>query len=364
MSGASLGNAELSGSDFSGADLTGANLSSSKDGDGVVDAIYSKYPPADLTGTVFRDANLTNAVFTNATGLQTHRFGGADLTGAKLPEHIATFEALAHVEELSKHARTIFLAVIGACVFSWLTIATTTDTALLTSRASTPLPVIGTKIPIGGFFLFAPLILLSMYIYLHLYLQRLWESMSALPAVFPDGRTLDEKAYPWMLSGMIRWHVPRLRADLENDNLKVPALAGLQLGLSVILAWGLTPFTLGWFWLRYLPLHEWLGTGFHIAVHCASIMVGITFYWLARRTLRGVAPPRFTAPVIINTSWGRVGVGISISIVLVSWVFFDGAINAPRLESSEADSARPHRQFVPRASGENFESGIPFWLEP
>jgi hypothetical protein len=48
----------------------------------------------------------------------------------------------------------------------------------------------------------APLILLGVYFYLHLYLQRLWRDLSTLPAVFPDGEALDEKAYPWLLNGL------------------------------------------------------------------------------------------------------------------------------------------------------------------
>ena len=47
-----------------------------------------------------------------------------------------------------------------------------------------PLPVINTKVPVTGFFLFAPAILLALYVYLQLYLQRMWDGLASLPAVF------------------------------------------------------------------------------------------------------------------------------------------------------------------------------------
>ena len=153
--------------------------------------------------------------------------------------------------EISKHARNNFLAVLGACVFSWLTIATTTDAALLANRTETELPIIGTPIPIAGFYWAAPFILLSLYVYLHIYLQKLWEGLAKLPAIFQDGAALNNKAYPWLLTCLTYLYVPRLRDHR-------PALWWLQVGLSVIAAWMLVPVTLLLFWWRYVPRFDWL----------------------------------------------------------------------------------------------------------
>ncbi len=92
------------------------------------------------------------------------------------------------------------------CAYAWLTIATTTDARLLTNSASSPLPIIGTDIPIAWFYWAAPVLLLGLYSYFHLYLQRLWEGLSELPAVFPDGKALHKNAYPWLLNGLVRAH--------------------------------------------------------------------------------------------------------------------------------------------------------------
>ena len=139
------------------------------------------------------------------------------------------------------------------CVYSWLTIATTTDVRLLTNTSSSPLPVIGTAVPIAGFYGAAPVLLLGVFLFLHLGLQHLWGLVSTLPAVFPDGVPEDKKAYPWLLTGLLRSHVPRLRDDL-------PALARLRASLAITLAWWIVPATMLVFWARYLPRQHWPGT--------------------------------------------------------------------------------------------------------
>ncbi len=273
LQGADLRDAKLQEANLRLANLCGANLQEA-------DLADVNLNEAGLLGTTLRNANLTDATLTDVRGLQSGQLGGADLSNAKLPEDIARFEGLAHVTEISKHARNVFLAVIGGCVFSWLTIATTTDVALLTNSGSSPLPIIQTKVPIAGFYWAAPAILLALYSYLHLYLQRLWEGMASLPAIFPDGRTLDERAYPWLLSGIVRAHVPRLKD-------KPQARLGLQVAVSIVTAWMFVPGTLGLFWLRYLPLHDWLPTLWLVALFVVAVAFGTSSYRLATTTLRG-----------------------------------------------------------------------------
>src|SRR4029453_9165167 len=117
-----------------------------------------------------------------------------------------------------------------------------------------PLPIINTNIAVSGFYLAAPVILLAVYCYFHLYLQRLWRGLTSLPAVFPDGEALDDKAYPWLLNGLVRAHFKKL------EPAKRP-LTRFENIVSILLAWWVVPFTLLAFWLRFLPRHDWwLGT--------------------------------------------------------------------------------------------------------
>lgn len=265
---ANLSEAKLQGADLLNANLRGADLREAK-----LDGAY-------LLRTTLREANLQDADLTGATGLLAGQLGGANVSGAKLPGAIGEFQGLRIAEEASKNARKLFHLMLSGCLYAWLTIATTTDARLLTNSASSPLPIIGAAIPIVGFYWAAPLFLLAVYIYFHLSLQRLWEGLASLPAVFPDGRALDERAYPWLLNGLVRAHFVQLR-----DNR--PPLSRLQAGTSFLLAWWSVPATLVLFWARYLRRHDWVVTALHTMLVAVSIGAAILLYRLAAATLRG-----------------------------------------------------------------------------
>ena len=289
---ANLQEADLGGADLQKAYLPRANLQGANLGD-------TNLKDADLTGADLQGADLTevkglseatlqNANFDEVTGLLGSEFARADVTGTKLPEDIRDFKVLQVVEETSKNARKIFLSMLLGCAYSWLTIATTTDVNLLTNTAASPLPIIGTNIPIAWFYVAAPLILMLLYVYFHFYLQRLWEGLAGLPAIFPDGKRLDQRAYPWLLNGLVRRHFDRLQ-DARTTFGKLEEL------VTIFLAWWVVPVTLLAFWMRYLPRHEWWGTAFHIVLLTAAIWGAMVLYRIATSTLRGESRSAFVS---------------------------------------------------------------------
>ena len=213
---ADLRKADLRKADLREADLRIANLSTAELAQAVLVATdlrwaalrQTKLNKANLDNANLRGADLTNANLEGATGLLAEQLAGSRVTGATLSTDIAQgfTETLGTIEEAAKNARKLLFGLLLACMYCWLTIATTTDARLLTNTASSPLPIVGTEIPIAGFYWAAPAILLSVYLYLHLMLQHLWKLLATLPAVFPDGVPLDEKAYPWLLTGLVRMH--------------------------------------------------------------------------------------------------------------------------------------------------------------
>jgi hypothetical protein len=156
LSGANLHGKDLVERNLRDADLTGADLR------------RANLRGADLRGATFDGSNLFDASLRETNlqgvdlsvakrGLQTEQLAGADLTGATLPPELAKlYDSLENVNNISESARKLFLAVLAACLYSWLTIATTTDVNLITNRASSPLPIIQTSIPIVGFYWVAP----------------------------------------------------------------------------------------------------------------------------------------------------------------------------------------------------------------
>jgi uncharacterized protein YjbI with pentapeptide repeats len=220
-------------------------------------------------------------------GLTAEQLGGANVSGALLPSHIKGFEEpLGQVAEGSKNARKLFLILLVGCVYSLLTIATTTDVFLLSSSSSSVLPLIRTPIPTVGFYIAGPLFLVGVYCYFQICLQRLWEALADLPAVFPDGRRLCDRAYPWLLNRLVCNYFPRLRDRPER-------LGVLQTVLCVLLAWWAVPLTVLVYWFRYLTRQHWPITWIHIVLLVMLFWGATNSFKLAGLTLRGEAPRSF-----------------------------------------------------------------------
>lgn len=262
LSAAKFSNRELAEVDFRDAPLRGADFKGSS-----------------LRDSDFRGADLREADFTDAKGLLPTKLAGAHLADAVLPANIPDFGDLKALDEASKNARTLFITTLGACVYSWLTIATTTDSALLVNNVSSPLPVISTLIPIVTFYYFSPLVLLCLHIYFLFCLQAVWNLLARLPAVFPDGIPLERKSFPWLLTDIVVFHFRHLRRNLT-------LLSYTQRILSVFLGWYLVPVTLVMFWFRYLPARDLSGTLWHIVIIALELFFAISLHTLAIATLR------------------------------------------------------------------------------
>ncbi|HEX8200179.1 MAG TPA: pentapeptide repeat-containing protein [Isosphaeraceae bacterium] len=326
LRGVDLRRQDLRGAQLQQADLTGAQLLGA-------DLAGTDFFEANLKDAVLRDADLQDADLSGAKGLLGGQLGGADLAGAKLPANLQNFESLALVAEVSKSTQNLFTSIVLVCAYTWLTIASTTDAQLLNNAAppSSRLPILGIDIPLVRFYAAAPLLLLCLYVYLHLGLQRLWEELADLPAVFPDGRPLDKKAYPWLLNVLIRAHAPRL-ADRRTH------LSRWQAGISVLLAWGLVPVTILVLWGRYLRSHDWSVTALHVVLLSVVAGFGVAFLRLASRTLRGSE----RRPFLWQKAWKDargLGGGVAVALFCVLYLLSLGVIEGvnPELAQRLAD---------------------------
>jgi len=205
--------------------------------------------------------------------------GGTNLKGAILPEGFSD-ETLSRVEEVSKNARALFVWMILGCLYCWLAIGMTTDNQLISNSPTSKLPIIGTEIPIVGFYFAAPVFIIGIFFYFHLYIQRLWRFLSKLPAYFQDGKPIDDKVYPWLLNSLVWKHFELLKE-------KQPALCRFQANVSILITWWIVPVTIFAFWFSYLRRHDWVITSFHVVLLAITIFSAFEFYNLAKRTLRG-----------------------------------------------------------------------------
>ena len=200
-----------------------------------------------------------------ATGLDGTEFAGADLAGARMPESLSFEGRLSYVAETSQNARPVFLSILLSCVFVILTVVSTPDAALLANASLAVLPDLATNIPATSFFWVAPILLLCLYVYLHLHMAGIGETLSELPAVFPDGTPLDKRAYPWVATNLLR-----LRGGWRS--LRFEEM------VAIALLWGTVPLTLLVIWLRYLPFRDWLMSGLHVALILACFWGAIRLF--------------------------------------------------------------------------------------
>jgi hypothetical protein len=248
--------------DFSGRDLRGANLSG------------CTFSGADFRNADLWNADLADSDLTGARNLFSEQLAATNLRGAKLPESLQKFEALESTERLSDNSSKVFLTILVAVAYTFLTMATTKDIQLITNTNSSKLPVIGTEIPIVGFYVATPLILLALFVYFHIYLQRLWEAIAKLPAIFPSGRRLDEETHPWLMNDLARQHFPRLCS---------PALplSRLQVFVSNLGGYWLVPATVVALWMQFLRVESWRITTLHLVM--IAFVVGSAAYYTRLR---------------------------------------------------------------------------------
>ncbi len=240
LQGACLQKTILRGADLSMANLRGANLAE-------VDLRES-----NLLGAEFSGANLMGANLYLAEGLWAGRLGGTNLFDATLPEGVAAQDGGKTITQSTQSARWFYLLVLSLCAATSCLVALTTDVRLLLDKAALPIDRIPNFLPLQGFYLGAPLLLTVLYLRLQFLLLRLWGSMGALPAVFPDGRT-PEKDGSWYLMGPIR---PNLRWSRDPRS----PLALTESLIARLLVYWAVPATLFLIWLRYLVMQDYRGT--------------------------------------------------------------------------------------------------------
>src|SRR6266849_6234601 len=236
LQGAHLHRLNLEGADLSMANLRGASL------------VRSNLQNANLLGTELRGANLMGANLYGAEGLWFGRLGGTNLFDAVLPESISAVDSSKAIGDATKIARWFYFFMVGMSLICCLLIAFTSDVRLLLNSSAFPSARLGNLLPMTGLYLGGPLVLLALSLRFHFLLLRLWGSMAALPAVFPDGQTL-EKDGPWYLMGLVRRHF-RWQGDTRS------AMIAFETVLSTVLAYWIVPATLFLYWLRYLPRQD------------------------------------------------------------------------------------------------------------
>jgi uncharacterized protein YjbI with pentapeptide repeats len=255
---AQLADRELIGVSLRYADLQDANL---KSADMLLadlrDAclVRANLQETCLVGVNLEGANLEGASLESAMGLLPRQLAGANLHEASLPATILEFNALLEFQRTSATAARLFATTFAVSLLSCLTIWKTKDIQLLSDSAIIPYlhsSAAAAAAPTDEIYLIAPAALLTIYLWFLYNLQRVWDTVLELPAVFPDGLVLGQKA-PRIITGLLRTHFRWMDPDAPSTRL-------IEKSLSVLLAYWSVPLVLLFFWARYLTLQEMHGT--------------------------------------------------------------------------------------------------------
>ena len=240
---ADLHDANLRASDLLLADLRDACL------------VRADLEEACLVGANLEGANLEGASLETAMGLVPRQFAGANLRDALLAPHLMEFDAVTAFARESKNAFRYFWMMTAASVISWLLIAKTRDAQLLTDSAILPFlhsRAAAAALPTAEAYLIVPVAIFVLYVLFHYHLQRLWDSVVELPAIFPDGHTLGDSG-PGIITGLLRTHFRWMNPDPSSTRL-------VEKSASLAAAYAIVPMTLALYWVRYLTRQEIHGT--------------------------------------------------------------------------------------------------------
>ena len=271
LTGANLQGALMQKARLRGADLSMANLRNAS-------LVEADLRETNLLGTEFSGANLMGANLYGSQGLWAGRLGGTNLFDATLPEAVAALTGSRTIAQFTQAARWFYVLLMVFCVGSFGLIAMTTDVRLLLDQSAWRVSRIPNFLPLQGFYLGAPLLLTVMYLRLQFLLLRLWGSMGALPAVFPDGQT-PEKDGRWYLMGPVREHLKWSR-DPHSP------LGMVESHLAMLLAFWAVPATIFFFWVRYLVLQDYRGTLLHVFLFTVASAGACGLPRIVKRVLR------------------------------------------------------------------------------
>jgi uncharacterized protein YjbI with pentapeptide repeats len=172
-------------------------------------------------------------------------------------------------DEAARLVQNVYLSFLLFSTYIAIIIASTTDMQLLKVSPVT-LPLLNVQLPIVGFYVVVPWLLLLFYFNLLLLLTFLAQKLhrlNAMLAAFPDDTVREEqrvRLFPFPFSAMLSGRPARWRLRM---------LLGLMIWTTVLL---LPLVLLLWAQLRFLPYHDTAITW----NHRAAVLVDVMLLWL------------------------------------------------------------------------------------
>jgi uncharacterized protein YjbI with pentapeptide repeats len=196
--------------------------------------------------------------------------------GKGKPRFWADDKQMAQIEGVSKNARGTWFTLTAALLFSAIAVAGVHDRDFFTYDSGLTLPLINFSVPIRSFFAVGPALLLGLYVYLHLYLAKLWRAIGIVRPKLADGRYLDDAVFPWLISDAAIFLKP---GGPQRTSGRLSVL------VTFLFLWVAGPAVLFFFWWRSFPPHDailtlWIGLIFGTSLVISSASFCIFMRWM------------------------------------------------------------------------------------
>jgi uncharacterized protein YjbI with pentapeptide repeats len=226
----------------------------------------------------------------------------------------ATQRQIARINELSGLARASWIGLLAYLAFVFVTLLGVEDADFFVPSRQTQLPLVNVAIPTASFFVFAPVLAAALYVYLHLFLLKLWDAFAEAPAQVrthperPEWAPLGDLVHPWLAND--------IALGLKGDGAgRDRPLQGMSSAVTRLLVWLAGPFVLFMFWWRSMPAHdEWL-TLLIAGCFLVATTAGIASWGHARARIP--ADPKRRRP---PPKWRRDAILVGTLLAAVSWL--------------------------------------------
>ncbi|WP_424931821.1 pentapeptide repeat-containing protein [Amaricoccus macauensis] len=192
---------------------------------------------------------------------------------------------IARINEISALARTSWIGLLAYLAFVFVTLLGVEDADFFVPARQTQLPLVNVSIPTASFFIFGPVLAAALYVYLHLFLLKLWDAIAEMPSQVrtdwdrPEWKPLSEVIHPWLAND----YACKLKGPEAHPSRPLHRLSAF---VTWVLVWVSGPFVIGYAWARSMPAHdEWLTLLIALCLF-VSLIAGATSWFRTRERLR------------------------------------------------------------------------------
>ncbi|MEJ6709315.1 MAG: pentapeptide repeat-containing protein [Amylibacter sp.] len=229
------------------------------------------------------------------------------------PADTSTDDQINSINELSRTAHATWLSLLGYLAFVGVTLLGVENVDFFDPSRQTDLPLIGVAIPTASFFIFAPILGAALYIYLQLYLLKLWDELATVPNTHKNAPISDHLT-PWLIND--------LDLSLRTDEaLRKRPLGRLSKGVTIALVFLAGPMILAGFWVRSSPaLNEWM-----TLLITALVYLALRSGFISWRYLRNLTKDTDTTTTKrYNTLNPNIAAPYIFGLVTISWLTTEG----------------------------------------